>query len=349
MDELRLALIGCGHHGLSLGGRMLELHGARWTVTADVDPESARHASTQLGARSALDPEAACSSSDVDAVVIATPNFTHRPIVEAAAAAGKHIFCEKPMALTVEDCDAMLATAGAAGVKLMVGHMQRLLPLLAAVRWEVQSGTLGPPVAVSMTRRDQLLRGPGWLREREKVGGLLFQSSVHEFDWLRSTFGEVRQVFSQAAARRIQPYLDFADTVFTQLTFADGTVGALQACMSDHVQVYTGAINGTEGSIHFDLNRGEMCLVRPGKERQINRATDWSPSAAHGYAGREILAGFLRWVREDEPPPVTAWDGRQAVTVARAAEESIATGQPVELSEASLGNPAEAPGLWRGS
>ncbi len=331
METIRLALVGCGSHGMSLGRRFAGIPGVRVTVTPDTDFDRAEAAARELGARPEYDPVSACASADADAVVIATPNFTHRALAEAAVSEGKHVFCEKPMALSVEDCDAMIAASHRAGVRLMVGHMQRLFPLLAEVRHSVHSGALGEPVAVSVTRRDYLVRPPGWLREREKVGGVLFQSSVHEIDWLRSVFGDVARVYAQAAPQHIQTYLDFPDTVFLTLGFSDGTLGALQACMSDHVEAYSGQINGTEASLHFDLHRGEITLGRDPDDRRTITVPDGSLSTAYGPAGTEIVESFVGWLREDVPPPVTAWDGRQAVAVACAAERSLETGRPEQV------------------
>lgn len=318
----RFGLIGCGNFGQHLGRQVAAAAGL--AAVADADPEAARRFADEVGA-------AAVALSDlpgaVDAVFVATPNYTHRTVVCAALEAGLHVFCEKPMALTVADCDAMLATARRCGRKLMVGHMQRLKPTLAQVRELVQAGAVGTPLSVSMCRREALIRAPGWLREREKVGGLLFQSTVHEIDFLRSVFGDVDRVYAEAAARPIQPYLDFPDNIFVQLRFTSGVIGALQACMSDRLDQYTGTVTGTDGTLAFDLNAGSVRW-----RRSDGGAGEWCNDNGEEAAHAAVVAAFVRWVAGGAAPPVTALDGREAVAVACAAIASISLGAPQELT-----------------
>ncbi len=86
---------------------------------------------------------------------------------------------------------------------------------------------------------------------------------MHEFDWLRAAFGEVERVYARGVRQPLQPYLDFPDAVFVDLGFASGCIGSLQACMTDFVRSYHGAVNGREGSLHFDLVAGTYRLGRP--------------------------------------------------------------------------------------
>lgn len=330
MRELSVGLIGCGNFGRGLGERAAAMPGVRLAAVADQSAEAAGAFAAQRGCAALTVAE--LLSKDVEAVLIATPNDTHRDVVVAAAAHGKHIYCEKPMALSTEACDEMLAAAERAGVKLMVGHMQRLFPLLQAVREQVRAGALGEPLAVSVTRRDLLLRAPGsWLRERARVGGVLFQSTTHEFDWLRSCFGDVATVYAQAQSRPIQAYLDYPDTVFVTLQFKSGVLGSVHACMSDHVQAYHGAVNGSEGSLHFDLHRGELRLSRDGREVTVQQIHDGALARTYIPANRAILASFFAWLRDGTPPVVTAADGRAATQLAEAGYRSIREGRLIRL------------------
>src|SRR5215210_3054175 len=129
----------------------------------------------------------------------------------------------------------MIAAARQSGVTLMIGKGQRYFPKLAEVRSLVRSGNLGRPLATLMYRHDMLRRQSGsWLQRRERVGGLLHQSCVHELDWLRFTLGEVVEVFARATPAAIQPGLDFPDAAEISLRFADGAVATLSACMTSY-------------------------------------------------------------------------------------------------------------------
>lgn len=329
---LRVGILGCGRFGSALAAGFAQTPRTALTVCADLDAAAAAACAAAVGGRAAS-PEALWSSRDVDAVAVATPNATHRACVEASLAAGKHVWCEKPMALAVEDCDAMMSAARRAGVRLTVGHMQRHFPLLAAVRAEVAAGHLGDPLAVSLARREYLRRDPGWLRQRSAVGGLQYQSSVHEFDWLRSAFGDVVAVHARGVQRPLQPALDFPDGLFVTLEFRTGCIGSLQACMTDFVGAYRGEINGREGSLHFDLLAGTYRVQHPdGRQREV-AVPGGALSEAYAIGALRARTDFVRWVLDDVPPDLTAWDGRQAAAIACAVTASLASGGPEAVAD----------------
>lgn len=334
---LSLGLIGCGNFGRGLAAAFAATPRVRVALCADRDPAAAAACAGGLGARAA-GVEQLLADPGLDAVAVATPNATHRDCVEAALGAGKHVWCEKPMALSVQDCDAMLAAAARARRCLTVGHMQRHFPLLAAVREAVGAGAVGRPGLVTLARREYLRRAPGWLRQRAVVGGLQFQSSIHEFDWLRSAFGEVVRVGACGVPAPLQSALDFPDGLVVQLEFASGCAGCLSACMTDFVGAYRGEVNGPEGSLHFDLLAGSYRLAGPeGPVREI--AVPQGPlREAYGPGGARARGDFVAWVLDGTPPAVTARDGRQAVAIACAVSESLAEGRPVAVRR-----PAAAP------
>jgi UDP-N-acetylglucosamine 3-dehydrogenase len=333
---LTLGVLGCGNFGRGLAAAFARTPRVRVVACADTDPAQAAACAAAIPGARAVTPEELYRAPDVAAIAVATPNATHRACVEAALAGGKHVWCEKPMALTVEDCEAMLTAAERRGLRLTVGHMQRHFPLLAAVRRAVADGAVGPPAMVVLTRREYLRRAPGWLRQRAVVGGLPFQTSVHEFDWLRSAFGEVERVYARGVRAPLQPYLDFPDGVLVTLEFASGCVGQLAACMTDFVAAYRGEVNGPAGSLHFDLVAGRYRLGRPlhesgeveGHEVQVPGGT---LAESYGPAGLRARLDFVAWVLDGTPPAVTGWDGRQAVAIACAVAESMASGRPAEV------------------
>src|SRR5262245_6650904 len=222
-SSLGCALIGPGNFGRSLAQALRDDERAVLVGVLGATAEESQAGAAALGGRPFPGLDALLRAEDVQAVLIATPSDTHVDLAVLAASAGKHVFCEKPMALTVAECDAMIAAAARAGVALMVGQVQRLFPLLAEVRHLLHGGAIGRPVAMLMERHEVLQRQPGsWLQRRAQVGGLLHQSSVHEFDWMRTLLGEVEELFARTAPMTIQAGLDFPDAMQVSLRFHDG-------------------------------------------------------------------------------------------------------------------------------
>src|SRR5262245_53329327 len=158
--SLGCALIGPGNFGRSLAQALREDLRARLVGVLGATAEERQAGASTLGGRPFANLDALLRSNDVQAVLIATPSDTHVDLATLAASAGKHVFVEKPMALTVAECDAMIAAAERAGVALMVGQVQRLFPLLAEVRRLVHDGVVGRPLALLMERHELLQRQP---------------------------------------------------------------------------------------------------------------------------------------------------------------------------------------------
>lgn len=156
METVGVALIGSGrmgaHHGETVSRR---LPGARLVAVADPAPGAAERLAGRLGAdRAYSDVQQVWDDPEVDAVVIASPARTHAGLVVAAAAAGKGVFCEKPMAVTLEDADRAIDAARAAGVVLQVGFNRRFAPDWQAARALLDAGTLGTPRLLRSLTRD---------------------------------------------------------------------------------------------------------------------------------------------------------------------------------------------------
>ena len=154
---LSVGLIGCGTMGGSHATQLVTLPEVRLAVACDLDITRAEAVATQAATkgqtvRVTTDVATVLADPSIDGVIVATPNFTHKDVVLAALAAGKDVFCEKPMALTLADCDVMIARAHELGRKLMVGQVLRLITVFATVRRLVSEGTVGKPFAVRILR-----------------------------------------------------------------------------------------------------------------------------------------------------------------------------------------------------
>ena len=164
----------------------------------------------ELGAELSHDWEAAVASPDIDAVDICLPTPLHRPVAVRALAAGKHVLLEKPIALTLEDADAIGAAAEVAGRVLMVGHVLRYFPEIVELRRLLDAGELGLPVAATALRLSAPPDWNDWMGVPEKSGGVLVDMMVHDFDILNALLGPAERVQAAASAggRHVQMLLE---------------------------------------------------------------------------------------------------------------------------------------------
>jgi predicted dehydrogenase len=338
---LPVGLIGCGNMGGSHARAMAALTDVYLAAACDVDESRARAAAAAAGEASGREVRALTrvedllALDDVPAVLVATPNLTHKGIVLQALAAGKDVFCEKPMALSVADCDEMLAAAQRLGRRLMVGQVLRLITVFATVRRLVAEGLIGEPRIARILRCAARSTANGrreqaaWRAARANTGGQLLEVNVHEFDFLRSLLGEAATV-SAMMDDFFHPQRDYEDHHVVTIRFRNGALAVLEASSATAIGTTEGLITGERGSIAYDWGRNLVSyrLVDAGPERvEVPVERD---------AGRSVqseLGSFGRWVLYDEAPLVTARDGRRAVQLAEAAYRSAREGRAIAIED----------------
>jgi UDP-N-acetylglucosamine 3-dehydrogenase len=331
MSELGFALIGCGGMGRSEARVLAGIPRARLVAVCDVASAAATEFGAEMGVPAYTDYRTVLERPEVGAVMVATPNGLHTQIVLDAAAAGKHIFCEKPFAFTVAECDAMIAAAERHGVRLMVGHVLRLLPLFQRVIDIFDGGTLGRPVAAQITRI-------GWLGDptaryrlrKELTGGLLYDISVHEIDLLHRLCGPTQAVYA-VMGNFVQQQIDYEDVAQIQFRFRSGAAGHLFASLASPVSTSNGTLVGERGTLRYDHSAGQITYRVAGEGEQPVTETVKRSDGENGYL-RE-LGSFTDWVLDGKQPLLTAREGRAAIQVAEAAYRSAATGQAVSVDE----------------
>jgi predicted dehydrogenase len=326
---LGVALLGCGGMGMGLAQGVNAGARGRVVVAVDVDRERAEKAARDLGAEAATDVAVALSRRDVDAVLVASPPFLHLPLVESAASAGKHVFCEKPLGATVAECDAILAATERAGVTLMVGQVLRWYPCWRKIIEMVDEGAIGRVIGVQVTRIGGAFgQGhPGWRRSLAQSGGALMEINAHEIDFMARLCGEPARVYAEAD-RYVIPDIDYPDLAFVSVRFAGGAVGLLHSSICSAVGRLNGVVHGTEGSIAYSdgfSSDGEICWARNGEKQQTIRVGDLKYPAPVATEVDEFLAA----VEERRAPAVPGRDGRRAVLIAEAAYRSAERGEPV--------------------
>jgi predicted dehydrogenase len=182
----RICIVGAGRVGQVHSGTLVNsVPEARLAVLVDQNAEALGKAADHFGVEARFASlEQALEGAAFDAVVLTTPTFTHRDLAVAAASAGKHVFCEKPMALTLAECDDMIAAAERASVILQLGFMRRYDPDFEAAWARIEAGEIGRPMVVK-----SLTHGPGlppaWARDLRTSNAMLAEVNSHDWDTVR--------------------------------------------------------------------------------------------------------------------------------------------------------------------
>jgi UDP-N-acetylglucosamine 3-dehydrogenase len=272
----------------------------------------------------------------LDAVVVATPTDHHGDIIARAAAAGLHVFCEKPLARSARQARAAADACSQAGTKLSVGHVVRYFPAYADLRQAVIAGRIGPP-GMAKCRR---VSGPpaaarAWYADTRRSGGLIMDMGVHDFDWLRWCLGPVERVSALVAGQGQVAMIGMAHT--------SGAISSVElSWMEPRGFAYEVEVSGPGGLLSHD-SRGAVSFsldLWPAAGDDFPAARDpdrRSPAPASLDNPYYLeLADALTWFGGGPAPRSTALDGVTAVALAEAAELSATTGEPVTVTEAAM-------------
>ena len=321
---MNVAILGCGGMG-RLHAQMASNCGLRITVCADKVAAAATALAKDFDAKAMNDPMAAVKAN---IVVITTPTPTHKNLVKAAAAAGKHIFCEKPFGRTVAECKQSIAAAEKAGVKLFVGHVVRYFQEFEEMRRQMESGAIGKPGWIKMFRGGIFPGTPGsWFRDYAQSGGVTLDSMIHDLDWLRYAFGEPERLFCQALRRKEPVQLDYSQVTLRMENGMIATViGTWAHPTGFRVKV---EICGESGMIEFDSNEAPFSAQAREAAAGPSMIVPSNPVSVSPY--QLEWEDFLGWIRGESMPRVCPEDGLRAVMMAEAALKSARLRQPVNL------------------
>lgn len=225
---IRVAVLGAGRMGLTHLRTLRAIPGVHVAVVADPDPHAAERGREIGGAaRATTDVVGAIRAPDVDAVIIVTPTDTHAPLIEQAARAGKAIWCEKPIALTLAETERVVRLLDASRVPFQIGFMRRFDPGYAAAKRKIESGALGAIETFRALSRDTYLPKPEFLASS---GGSFLDMAIHDFDLARFLVGEVREVQAWGAVLIDEAFraAGDVDTAVTLLRFESGALGVVE-------------------------------------------------------------------------------------------------------------------------
>jgi scyllo-inositol 2-dehydrogenase (NAD+) len=270
---------------------------------------------------------------DVEAVVVASPSKFHAELIRAAARAGKHVFCEKPIALTMEDAEPALAEVSRAGVQLQIGFMRRYDPAYVDARRRIEGGEIGKPVMFKSLGRDR--QPPPASFYQGGVNGTLFSdSAIHDFDlarWLmEDEIAEVHSFAGLLASPELAAFGDI-DACLVNLRFTRGGIGNVEAFRkSNYGYDIRTEITGTLGSIQVGYLRQTASLALTGSGPRYDMVDHWLVRFADAYLFE--LRDFVVTVLEGRTPRVTGEDGLHALAAAVAAERSYRESRPVMVA-----------------
>lgn len=325
---LRLGLLGVGRIGAMHAALLPGVRGARLSRLFDPDPEAAARAAP-AGAIVADDEEALLTSAEVDAVVIASPTPQHARQVEAAAEAGKAIFCEKPMAMEVETTLRALRRVRDRGVPFQVGFDRRFDPAFGALAATVRAGGIGRPEAYRAFSADPALPRRAY---HGASGGLFLDFMIHDLDTARFVMGEVRRLHTVGRVLT-EPWIGEngdVDTAVVTLEFSSGALGVIQAAWR--------AAHGHDLRIEAYGSNGKVVAEDPHR----TGARRYDADGVHRDhvatfvdrfrdAYRAELQAFVDAVRSCAPPTPGPVDAVRSLDLARAAREAVARGRPVDV------------------
>ena len=332
--QLGIAVAGVGRIG-RMHARIIaeQIPRARLAGVYDISPEVARDVASELRVDAAASIDELLASPDVDALAICTATHTHSELIVKAAAAGKAVFCEKPVSLSLSEVDDAIAAVDAAGVPFMVGFNRRFDPGHAAVRRSVQAGELGELTMARITSRDPAPPPAEYVRIS---GGIWIDMLIHDFDMANFIVGSpVVQVWAQGGAlfdEGIREAGDF-DTAVAVLTHESGAITTIDGSRMA-VYGYDQRVEafGTRGMAISDNRRADNSQVYvAGSTRLAPLQYFFLERYTESY--RLEWQAFMDFALDGGPSPVSGAQGRAPIVISMAAALSAKEARPVRLEE----------------
>jgi predicted dehydrogenase len=339
-NALRVLLVGAGRAGLVHGRNLATgVPGAALVALADTSREALAAASSELGCKLVFDdPVAAVADERVDAVVAASPTFTHAEIAIAALEAGKHVLCEKPLCSTLEEATAVADAVERADGVFVMGFMRRFDPGFRRAAEAIAAGEIGRPLFVRSTGRGPGLP-PEWAWDPRVSGGLIAEVNSHDIDTIRWLSGqEVETVYALGrAAKRpdlAERYPGFTDLVAASFELSGGALAQLDgACPADYGYDARVEVYGDEGVVFAGDARAGTALVVRADGARTDPVRSWRDLFAAAYRAED--AHFAAAARGEAEAATTVADGVRALEVVGAVNASLAAGAPVAIEAAA--------------
>ena len=337
MDKVSVCLIGCGRAGM-IHARSYAGHIRDAELTALCDPmkENLEAAQEELNVRfTYTDYQKALENPEIDAVVVVTPTQFHRDIVIAAARAHKHVFCEKPMASTVEECEEMIEACRVNNVKLQLGFMRRFDKSFRRGKELLDSGAAGRVTLLKSNTYGPSEPKP-WMFDVHRNYGPIGEVNSHDFDTLRWYAGsEVKMIHAVGhnfrSPEAAEEYPNYYDTCSVLLEFENGIVGNITGAQYVKYGYDSRAeILGTNGIIKVgSQHANDTEIVTADGSIRADSMDSWRTLFREAYVEED--RAFIRSIIEDTEPEVTGYDGKMALLLVQEGLRSILEKRPVYI------------------
>ena len=324
--KTRVAFIGLGIMGRDLLSQMIKNPAAEVVALCDLDPLALDKASAVYPEAPVLYEDASDMLTEIrpDAVVVAVPQHLHALVTIGCLHAGSHVFCEKPMALSVDDCETMIATAQQEKRVLMIGQVLQYINQYRFLLERVRSGVYGKPVAMRNMRSqapkwDETWGRP-WRCRFDECGGLLPEVNVHEIDLMCRILGEPISV-TATGMHSINQEVDYEDFMTLQIHFAEGGIGVLTSTCCDYLGKNCGEIFCEKATLYFDSLTSQILIADAEGTREVHNYSEIHPEWENALYREQ--REFIEACQGTGPVTIPGQEGMRALEIAQAAYVSL--------------------------
>ncbi len=332
---MNVGVLGAGFMGGTHARAYAKLPAVQVVAVSSRSLENATKLAAEVGANPVTDEMAIINDPTIEAISICLPTHLHKPFTLAALQAGKHVLLEKPFALNVADCDAMIAAYEKSGKFLMVAHVLRFWPEYVAIADFLHSGALGKPLSAVASRLTQAPAWSSWFTEPTQSGGAVLDLMIHDLDVLNWMLGQPQSVY----ARGHQSKPDMWDHMLTTVDYGTthGVIEASAFLPQDYPFTMTLKLYCQRGLIEFGFKAGGVSVEMGGGSSLLvyEQGKSYPLKVALGDAWEAQVAYFVDCVRTNRTPVHgTPQQARLGVQMANATRQSLESGQVVAITGA---------------
>ena len=306
MRSIGYGIVGTGYFGAGLARLLAQLEGTK--IVSIYDPNNAESVSAELQCDVSNSIDELCSREDIDAVIVASPNYLHKDPVIIAAKNKKHIFCEKPIALSYSDCNEMVQAAKDNGVIFMAGHVMNFMNGVRLAKSYINKGEIGEVLFCHSCRNgwEEPQETISWKKMREKSGGHLYHH-IHELDFIQFIMGHATSAYMVGGniAHRGENFGDEDDMLFITLEFPNNKYATMQYGSAFRMGDHFIKIQGTKGAIIIDLQDVKVIIkTEKGEEKfLLHESKEEDDDRSRIYRGT-AMDGAIAYGKPGKTPPM---------------------------------------------
>ncbi|MCA0986869.1 Gfo/Idh/MocA family protein [Guptibacillus algicola] len=336
---MNFAIVGCGHIAKKHADAIQAAEGATLFAVCDTVSEKMEPFVIDYGVEAFDDFSKLLANDNVDVINICTPSGFHGDLAVQAAAAGKHIVVEKPIALTLEDSQRIIDACKENNVKLSVVHPNRFRPVMMEIKELMNQGKIGKlshaNATVRWNRNQAYYDQAPWRGTKSLDGGVLMNQAIHNLDLILWLMGDVEEVYSMSATRLRD--IEAEDVSTGVIRFKNGSLGIIEAATTIYPKNLEETISlfGETGSVKIGGTTAtlfEHLTIEDLNDEESNTLIEKVKADPFGKPGHQwIIEDMVKAIEEDREPVVTGEDGKKALALVLALYDSAETNTPVKV------------------